>query len=87
MERELVTGIGKLCPNFFDPKQYPTCVSSKLCEFIADVNDLNRSANDDQQWFKQDFLKSKTHTCVHVYTTHVHMCTYGTEIATDGERG
>ena len=85
--REFVTGVNQLGTKLFRPKAYPTCVSSKLCEFIADVNDLNRSANDDQQRFKGDFLKSKTHTCVHVYTTHVHMCTYGTEIATDGERG
>ena len=28
--RELVTGVGKLSPNFFDP----TCVSYKVCKFI-----------------------------------------------------
>ena len=32
--KELVTGSGQLCPNVFDPKQYPACSSSRLCEFI-----------------------------------------------------
>ena len=34
--RELVAGVGLLAPKFFRPKAYiyPTCVSSKLCEFI-----------------------------------------------------
>ena len=34
--RELVAGVGLLGLNFFRPEAYvyPTCVSSKLCEFI-----------------------------------------------------
>ena len=31
---ERVTGVGKLGTNFLDLKLYPTCLSSKLCEFI-----------------------------------------------------
>ena len=34
--RELVTGVGWLCPNFFDTK-HPACASSKLCEFIISI--------------------------------------------------
>ena len=34
LPEELVTEVGLLGPNFFDPKVYPACPSSKLCEFI-----------------------------------------------------
>ena len=67
--RELVTGVNQLGTKLFRPKAYPTCVFSKLCEFIADVNDLNRSANYDQQIPK----KQNPHMCTCVHNTCVHM--------------